>query len=336
MSISALLAVTMMIGTWLRLRIWRHTSMPLTPRQHHVEQHQVGVHQVEALERLGPSRGDLDAEPLRGRSPIDNARSDEAGSSSSIHHPPSGCADHCSSLVCHPARGTCALVRRAPVSTATGRHAGRTERELEPSPSTDAPHLATVVRRHVTHDRQPEPGAAGRRGSCPVDPVEALEDAVEVARRDAERRCPSRSNVDPRAVGAGLDHDLAADLAVLDRVLDQVGQGGHELAPIAERPSGDRDALHAPRARSIAGRRAAATRSTASAITSRRRPPRAPPGRRARSATARAGRRWSATARCASSSILPVRRRDDRRIVARRPSPRPAPPAPRPASSARG
>ena len=29
MSISDPLAVTMMIGTWLRLRSWRHTSMPL-------------------------------------------------------------------------------------------------------------------------------------------------------------------------------------------------------------------------------------------------------------------------------------------------------------------
>ena len=43
MSISAPLAVTMMIGTWLRLRSWRHTSMPRDLGQHHVEQHEVGV-----------------------------------------------------------------------------------------------------------------------------------------------------------------------------------------------------------------------------------------------------------------------------------------------------
>ena len=50
MSISAPLAVTMMIGTWLRLRSCRHTSMPLSLRQHHVEQHEVGLHDVEALQ----------------------------------------------------------------------------------------------------------------------------------------------------------------------------------------------------------------------------------------------------------------------------------------------
>src|SRR5690606_1634002 len=45
--------------------------------------------------------------------------------------------------------------------------------------------LAVVVRGDVANDRQAEPGAAGRSAAGSVDPVEALEDAVEVALRDA-------------------------------------------------------------------------------------------------------------------------------------------------------
>ena len=54
----------MMIGTLLRLRISRHTSMPDTFGQHHVEQHEVGPDGVEQVERLGAVAGDLHPEPL--------------------------------------------------------------------------------------------------------------------------------------------------------------------------------------------------------------------------------------------------------------------------------
>ena len=62
MSISAPLAVTMMIGTWLRLRNCRHTSMPAHAGQHDVEQHEVGLDDVEAVERFEAVGRDLDAE----------------------------------------------------------------------------------------------------------------------------------------------------------------------------------------------------------------------------------------------------------------------------------
>ena len=53
-----------MIGTWLRLRSCRHTSMPESFGQHHVEQHEVGVDGVEQVERLGAVAGHLDPEAL--------------------------------------------------------------------------------------------------------------------------------------------------------------------------------------------------------------------------------------------------------------------------------
>ena len=58
MSISLPLAVTMMIGTDERRRSSRHTSMPDTFGQHHVEQHEVGAHGVEHVEGLGAVAGD--------------------------------------------------------------------------------------------------------------------------------------------------------------------------------------------------------------------------------------------------------------------------------------
>ena len=54
----------MMIGTFERLRISRHTSMPDTFGQHDVEQHEVGRDRVEQVERLGAVLGDLHPEAL--------------------------------------------------------------------------------------------------------------------------------------------------------------------------------------------------------------------------------------------------------------------------------
>ena len=64
MSISAPLAVTMMIGT---LRPGAELAAHVDARhlgQHDVEQHEVGAHGVEEVERLGAVAGDLHAEAL--------------------------------------------------------------------------------------------------------------------------------------------------------------------------------------------------------------------------------------------------------------------------------
>ena len=57
MSNSSALAVSMMIGTALRARIWRQTSKPSSFGQHHVEHDEVERAVAEALERLLPVDG---------------------------------------------------------------------------------------------------------------------------------------------------------------------------------------------------------------------------------------------------------------------------------------
>ena len=91
-----------------------------------------------------------------------------------------------------------------------------------------------MVRGHVAHDRQPEPRAARLPAARLVDAVEPLEHPVDVARRDAGTVVLD-GDVDP-AVGVGRgDHHRAAGIAELHRVVDQVGQGRHQLAAVADR-----------------------------------------------------------------------------------------------------
>ena len=106
---------------------------------------------------------------------------------------------------------------------------------VEPSPSDDCTSdLASVVGGHVAHDGQPEPGAARLAAAGPVDAVEALEDPVEVAGRDADARVGDDA-VDDTVRRRCVDtHDLAARLAVLHRVVDQVAERRHELAAVAQ------------------------------------------------------------------------------------------------------
>ena len=68
MSTSESRAVTMMIGTGLRLRICWQISMPGLVGQHDVEQHEVGVDAMEETERLVSVAGRLDREALAGQS----------------------------------------------------------------------------------------------------------------------------------------------------------------------------------------------------------------------------------------------------------------------------
>ena len=62
------------------------------------------------------------------------------------------------------------------------------------------PDLAAVVGGDVADDRQAETGAAGLAAAGPVDPVEALEDALEVALGDADA-VVGHGDLDPLAVG---------------------------------------------------------------------------------------------------------------------------------------
>ena len=94
---------------------------------------------------------------------------------------------------------------------------------MEPSPSPDSTvDLAVVVRDHVADDGEAEAGAAGLAAAGLVDPVEALEDPLEVAGRDADA-VVGDGDLDLVALGGGLDLDRAAGVGVLHRVVEQVG-----------------------------------------------------------------------------------------------------------------
>ena len=81
--------------------------------------------------------------------------------------------------------------------------------KVEPTPSIDSTrHLATVVAGDVTDDREAEPGAAGRPRPCPVDPVEPLEDAVEVTSGNADPGVGDRQGDPPVGDRLGRDDDL--------------------------------------------------------------------------------------------------------------------------------
>src|SRR5690606_37167580 len=67
--------------------------------------------------------------------------------------------------------------------------------------------LAPMVGGHVAHDGQAQPRAARVAAAGPVDPVEALEDALEVAAGDADALV-RHDQVDRSVLGVGPDlHD---------------------------------------------------------------------------------------------------------------------------------
>src|SRR5690606_27197049 len=95
------------------------------------------------------------------------------------------------------------------------------------------PALAVVVGGDVADDGEPEPGAAGLPAAGPVDPVEALEDALEVAGGDAGA-VVAHGDLDRSAGEPRRDLDRRAGVAVLRGVVQQVVEGRHELAAVAD------------------------------------------------------------------------------------------------------
>ena len=92
-----------------------------------------------------------------------------------------------------------------------------------------------MIRSHVTHDRQTEAHPSGVPGASPVHPVEALENAVEMLRRDAHAAVRYRER-HPAAVESRAEFDDAVHLGVLHRIVHQVPDSGHELPPVADHP----------------------------------------------------------------------------------------------------
>src|SRR5262245_3447881 len=101
---------------------------------------------------------------------------------------------------------------------------GRGQPNLEPRASSQLArpvHPAAVVLGDVLDDRQAEPGPARLARAGAIDAVEALEDAWQVAVRDAEAGVRDRE--DDLAVRAGeLDVHLPTRPGVADRVVHEV------------------------------------------------------------------------------------------------------------------
>ena len=93
--------------------------------------------------------------------------------------------------------------------------------------------LAAVRLRDVADDRETETGAAGVAAARPVDAVEALEDALEIAGRDPDAVI-AHDERDPVADDARADLDRLARARVLDRVVEQVHERAAHLAPVAD------------------------------------------------------------------------------------------------------
>ena len=239
-----------MIGTWLCLRMLAAHVDARQLGQHHVEQHEVGLDGVEhargpARRRGRPGRGSPPAEP-------DGERVDEGLLVLDDEHVL--CAGHG-----QPASATS--------STATGPGpAGTRSVNVEPTPSADSTETAPpwLVATWRTMAR-PEPGAAGLAAAGPVDPVEALEDAVEVAGRDADAVVGDHA---ARPIGRRVRPHLdgRAGVGVLHAVLEEVGQRRHELAAVAEHGEAPRRLVDDDVDVALVGERR--TRSTASATSS--------------------------------------------------------------------
>ncbi len=115
--------------------------------------------------------------------------------------------------------------------------------------------------------RGPRPGRARRRSPRVAEPLERLEDAVPVGRRDAGPVVDD-PQVDPVGDGAGLDADRCARRRVAEGVGDEVGDGPLEQRGIGLRPAAV-DSSTATSTASVGPLRLARRR--------RRRPPRSRP-----------------------------------------------------------
>src|SRR3954452_8742338 len=92
--------------------------------------------------------------------------------------------------------------------------------------------LAAGVGHHVADDGEAAARAAGLPAAGTVDAIEALEDALEVARRNPHAVVLD-GELYPAAVIAGADLYLLVVVGVLHGVVEEVVDGGHQLAAIA-------------------------------------------------------------------------------------------------------
>ena len=189
MSISVPLAVTMMIGTAERALIARQTSIPESFGSMRSSRTRSGWTASNLLSASGPSRAIVTSNPSRAES--EHERVDERllvfckenrDGVPCRARPLERLSD--SDITAHRVWGLRELGLSGSLQLVLRRHD-----ELEGGSLTlsrldlDAP---LVVGCHMPDDRKAEPGPTGLAAPALVDPVEALEDAVEVTRRDPD------------------------------------------------------------------------------------------------------------------------------------------------------
>ena len=96
-------------------------------------------------------------------------------------------------------------------------------------------HIAAMVHGDMADNGQSEPGTPRIAGPRPVDTVETLEDPLAITARNTDALV---GDGDPdsmrRFVRAGAHHDREPLVAVLDRVLEEVVDGRHQLGPFPD------------------------------------------------------------------------------------------------------
>src|SRR5690349_9077516 len=250
----------MMMGTLDRARSSRHTSIPDTFGSMTSSSTTSGLTSSNTSSASAPSRATWTVKPSRS-SPTVSASMKESSSSTTrteVVGMAIGCrlsrfgrtssgiiaADRVlpgpgTSVVSNPIVGTTAgsagkvalLGLRHRDRTGQGREAEGEGRALA-HPGVDVDHAFVVVD-DVADDGEPEAGPARLAAAGVVDAVEPLEHPLEVARRDADAVVDHR-DPDALAVGARAHLDDRAAVGVLHGVVEQVREGGHELAPVAE------------------------------------------------------------------------------------------------------
>ena len=183
-------------------------------RQHDVEQHQVGLDLVESVERLGPVAGDLDVEPFALQA--DGQRVDEGLLVLDDEHRRVRGHDVPSWALGRRVRSDWRIdscvgrsgPRRGLTPSLAGEEQG--ERRAHTLGRLDG-HLAAVVAGDVADDGETEAGAAGRPRPGAVDPVEPLEDAVEVTTGDADAGIGDRQRDPPVGTGSSATETTTSE-----------------------------------------------------------------------------------------------------------------------------
>src|SRR5215212_9696216 len=207
----------MMMGTDDLARSCRHTSTPETRGSMRSSSTRSGSTRSKSSRASAPSRATWTRKPSR-CSPTVSASTNESSSSTT-----STVVESLTELLSSHLGGQGHRPRPR-------RQAQREHRPLAlPRPDLD---LAPVVAGHVAHDGEAEPRAPRLPAPGPVDPVEPLEDPLEVPLGDPDAGV-RHVDLDPAAVGAGPHRDDRPRVAVLAGVLEQVGHGRDELPAIA-------------------------------------------------------------------------------------------------------